>query len=264
MDIRKDLESVAPFISRLLSVGEEFRAFDRDWSHLKNQEDFRFVSRVPYEDRHKVEAVYADGRDMAIYMYDSLLAINYDFSRYPTLSAVIEEFKNSWVYGNYKQEVPDIAKATCERHDVELWSVNQMVALFKKQEQLLAAVRVTLQMLKDSDLYKMENGMPIEKKEASIFLNGIRDSSINVNSAGATASVVKNYNEPTIFTDLISAIKSNGFDAETESHLIDNVQALAASHQSGGFKEAYKDFMQNISAHITVFAPFISGLSALL
>ncbi|MFI8748959.1 hypothetical protein ACIGG6_02980 [Vreelandella lionensis] len=42
------------------------------------------------------------------------------------------------------------------------------------------------------------------------------------------------------------------------------MQALAASHQSGGFKEAYKDFMQNVSAHITVFSPFISGLSGLL
>ncbi|WP_312479437.1 hypothetical protein [Stutzerimonas nitrititolerans] len=264
MDIRKDLESVAPSISRLLSVGEEFRGFDKDWSHLKNQEDFRFISRVPHQERYKVEALYAGGRDMAIYMYDSLLSINYDFSRYPTLTAIIEAFKNSWVYGNYDQEVPDVAKATCEKHDVNLWSVNQMVALFKKQEQLLAAVRVTLQMLQDSDLYKMENGIKIMKQEANINVSGVSGSSININSAGATASVTNNYNEPTIFADLISAIKSNGFDSETESKLIDNVQALAASHQSGGFKEAYKDFMQNISAHITVFSPFITGLSALL
>jgi hypothetical protein len=264
LDIRKDLESVAPYISRLLSVGEEFRTFDRDWSHLKNQEDFRFISRIPHQERHKVEALYAEGRDMAIYMYDSLLATNYDFSRYPTLTTIIEAFKNSWAYGNYDQEIPDVAKATCAKHDVNLWSVNQMAALFKKQEQLLAAVRVTLQMLQDSDLYKMENGIKIMKQEANIHVSGVSGSSININSAGATASVTNNYNEPTIFADLISAIKSNGFDGETESKLIDNVQALAASHQSGGFKEAYKDFMQNISAHITVFSPFITGLSALL
>lgn len=264
MDIRRDLESVAPYISRLLSVGEEFRAFDKDWSHLKNQEDFRFVSRVPYEERHKVEAVYADGRDMAIYMKDALLAINSDFSRYPTLTAIVEAFKSSWVYGNYDPEVPDVAKAVCAEHDVDLWSVNQMVALFKKQEQLLAAVRVTLQMLQNSDLYNMENGKPIMKQEANIHVNGVLGSSININSPGATASVMCNYNEPTIFADMISAVKSHGFDSETESVLVDNVQALAASHQSGGFKEAYKDFMQNVSAHITVFSPFISGLSGLL
>jgi predicted ribosome-associated RNA-binding protein Tma20 len=211
-----------------------------------------------------VEALYADGRDMAIYMYDSLLAINSDFSRYPTLTAIIEAFKNSWAYENYDKEVPDVAKATCAKHEVNLWSVNQMAALFKKQEQLLAAVCVTLQILKDSDLYKMENGIKTMKQETNIHVSGVSGSSININSAGATASVTNNYNEPTIFADLITAIKSNNFDGETESKLIDNVQALAASHQSGGFKEVYKDFMQNVSAHMTVFSPFITGLSALL
>ncbi len=264
MDIRKDLESVAPYISRLLSVGEEFRSFDRDWSHLKNREDFRFVSRVPQQERHKVEAVYACGRDMAIYMYGSLLSINDDFSRYPTLTAIIEAFKNSWVYGNYDQDIPHVAKAICEKHHVNLWSVDQMVVLFKKQEQLLAAVRVTLQMLKNSDLYKMENGIAIMRQEANIHVSGVSGSSININSSGATANVANNYNEPAIFADLISAIKSNYFDRETELNLIDNVHALAASHRGGSFKDAYKDFMQNISAHITVFTPFISGLSALL
>ncbi|MNE89879.1 hypothetical protein D3C80_1873360 [compost metagenome] len=63
---------------------------------------------------------------------------------------------------------------------------------------------------------------------------------------------------------MISAIKSNGFDSETEARLVDNVQALAVSHQKGGFTEAYRDFMQNVSAHITVFGPFIAGISALL
>lgn len=264
MDIRRDLESIAPHISRLLFIGAEFSNNDKDWSHLKNQEDFRFVSRVPYEKRHKVETVYADGRGMAIYMKDALLSINHDFSRYPTLTSIVEAFKNSWVYGNYDPDVPNVAKNICLESDVDLWSVNQMVILFKKQEQLLAAVRVTLQMLQNSELYKMESGEPIMKQEANIHLNGVSGSSININSSGATASVTTNYNEPTIFADLISAIKEQNLDSQTESSLIDNVQALAASHRSGGFKEAYKDFMQNVSAHITVFSPFIAGLSALL
>lgn len=264
MEIRKDLDSVAPYISRLLSIGEEFRTFDKDWSHLKNQEDFRFVSMVPYEKRHKVEAVYADGRDMAIYMYDALLSINSDFNRYPTVTAIVEAFKNTWVYGSYDPEVPNVAKEVCAKHNVDLWSISQMVALFKKQEQLLEVVRVTLRILENSDLYKMENGIPIMKQEANIQVSGNSGSSININSSEATASVTTNYNEPTIFSEMISAIKSNMLDNTTEKVLIDNVQALAASHQSGGFKEAYKDFMQNVSAHITVFSPFIPDLAALL
>lgn len=177
MDIRKDLESVAQYISRLLSIGYEFSRFDKDWVHLKNEEDFRFISRIPFATRNKVEAVYAEGRDMALYMSDELLSINSDFSKFPTLTAIIERFKDTWVYGNYDSEVPNIAKKTCEENAVQLWSVEQMCSLFKKQEQLLAAVRITLQMLQDSDLYKMENGLPLMKQEANIHVSGISGSS---------------------------------------------------------------------------------------
>ncbi|HCT3566605.1 TPA: hypothetical protein OTU00_004781 [Escherichia coli] len=264
MDIRKDLESVAQYISRLLSIGYEFSRFDKDWVHLKNEEDFRFISRIPFATRNKVEAVYAEGRDMALYMSDELLSINSNFSKFPTLTAIIERFKDTWVYGNYDSKVPNIAKKTCEENAVQLWSVEQMCSLFKKQEQLLAAVRITLQMLQDSDLYKMENGLPLMKQEANIHVSGISGSSINIHSSGATATTTTNYNEPTIFNEMIEAIKSKNFDGATESHLIDNVQALAASHQSGCFKEAYKDFINNVSAHITVFTPFLAGISSLL
>lgn len=57
-----------------------------------------------------MEAVYAEGRDMALYMSDELLSINSDFSKFPTLTAIIERFKDTWVYGNYDSEVPNIAK----------------------------------------------------------------------------------------------------------------------------------------------------------
>lgn len=63
---------------------------------------------------------------------------------------------------------------------------------------------------------------------------------------------------------MVNAIKNAGLDSETEKELIDNTQALAVAHENGYFSKAYKDFMQNISAHITVFTPFLSGLAALL
>ncbi len=95
-------------------------------------------------DRYKVEKVYCDGRDMAIFMKDALSAINYDFSRYPTLTAVIEGFQGTWVYGAYDPKVPDVAREICAVHEVNLFSVNQMIDLFKQQEKLLKVVRETL------------------------------------------------------------------------------------------------------------------------
>ena len=264
MVIRKDLEPVLPYISRLLSIGQEFSNNEKIWINLKNNEDFRFVARIPHDARYKVEAVYCDGRDMSIYMGNSLSAINYDFSRYPMLTSIIEGFKNSWVYGNYDSGVQDVARNVCVENDVVLWSVNQMIELFNEQVKLLSAVRVTLQILKDSELYKIENGLPIMTQESNIHVSGVSGSSINIYSSGATATVSSTYEEPTIFKEILSAIKSHKLDQETEIMLIENAQLLSASHRSGTFTGVYKDFMQNVSAHITVFTPFIAGLTSLL
>ncbi|MBQ4864367.1 hypothetical protein J8L98_21995 [Pseudoalteromonas sp. MMG013] len=265
MEIRKDLEEVSPYIARLLSFSKEFSDNNKDWGHLKNQEDFKFIHKVPDNDRHKVEALYCGGRDMAIYMASTLAEVNYDFTRFPTLTSIVEGFNESWVNGNYDPEVPDTAIETCKTHDVNLWSVNQMYHLFKRQEKLLSAIRGTLNILKNSDLYKLENGIEImSKDQTTINVSGNSSSSININSDNATASVSQTYNEPDIFNEIISEIKSADLDDVTKQELIDNTQALAVSHESGTFSEAYKDFMQNVSAHITVFTPFLAGLSALL
>jgi len=238
VEVRRDLESVAPHISRLLNIGLEFYNHDKDWVHLKNEEDFRFIVRVPAGKRYKVEAVYSTGRDMAMYMGSSLLEINTDFGRYPTLTSVVEHFKDSWVYGGYPPEILEEAKKVCTDHGIELWSVGQMITLFNRQERLLEAVRSTLEMLKRSDLYREENGEIIVKKEANITLSGVSGSSININSAGATATVKTSYQQPAVFDELIAAVKTQGFDGKTEGELLKNVEDLAVGHKEGPFREA--------------------------
>ncbi|SBW78656.1 hypothetical protein PVE_R1G0768 [Pseudomonas veronii 1YdBTEX2] len=265
MDIREDLRDVSGQIARLLALSNVFAENNKYWAHLKNDEDFNRVYRIPEKDRYKVESIYADGRDMAIYMMDALAEINFNYARYPTLTSIIEGFQNTWVYGNYNKETPDIAKEICSTYDIDLWSVRQMFKLFKDQEKLLAAVRATLAMLQNSNLYKEENGMPTQEKHPhQINLTGINSSSININSDGASAAVNQTYNEPAVFSEIITAIKLQGLDPIIEGELIDNTHMLAAGHKSGTFKDAYIDFMQNVSAHITVFGAFLPALSALL
>ncbi|MCP4992069.1 MAG: hypothetical protein GY928_40260 [Colwellia sp.] len=265
MEIRKDLVEVSPYISRLLSFSKEFSESENYWSHLKNKEDFKFISRIPHQEQNKVEALYCDGRDMAIYMSSALSEVNFDFSAYPTLSSIVHGFDESWVNGNYDPNVPDVAAETCASHGVELWSVNQMISLFRKQEKLLSAVRVTLNVLKRTDLYKLENGIEImEEKKSIVNVSGVTGSSININSDNANASVTQTYNEPSIFSDIIEVLKNADLAESTRSELIDNTQSLALAHEKGTFSESYKEFMQNVSAHITVFTPFLTGLAALL
>lgn len=265
MDVRKDLQSVSEFISRLLSFSEEFSKCNKDWAHYKNNEDFYLIEKISPEDKYKVERVYSIGRDMALFMKDALEAINFDFSRYPTLTSIIEAFQETWVYGHYDSTVPYTASAICEKYEIRPWSVGQMVCLFKRQERILDAIRLTLDILKSTNLYKLENGIVImESKSASITVTGVTGSSVNIHSAGASASVRSVQNEIEIFSEIISAIKSAKLNPDEEQNLIDKTNLLATSYKKGSYKEAYKDFMANISSHVTIFSPFIGCLASLL
>lgn len=265
MVVRKDFEDVSSYISRLLLFSQAFHENESYWGHLKNNEDFKFISKVPYTERHKIELLYSAGREMAIYMTGTLSEINYNVSKFPTLTSIIEVFDDSWVSGNYSEDIPEVAIQICKKYDIDLWSVSQMYNLFKEQEKLLSAIRVTLKILKCSNLYKLENGIEIvSDKHQVINVSGISKSSININSDNALATVNPTYNEPSIFGEMLNAIKNADLDSKAEKELIDNTQTLVIAHKSGNFSKAYKDFMQNISAHITIFTPFLSGLAMLL
>ena len=265
MEVRKDLLEVEGLFHRLLAIGSSFSKNIGYWSHLKNKEDFRNICRIPFEVRHLVEAVYADGRDMAQYMAWTIGDTNEDYAEYPTLTSIVEKFDGGWVYGFYNPDIPEVAKATCTKYNSNLWSVNQMVDLFRKQERSLAAVKITLQMLKETDLYKKENGIEIMKEtNPTISVSGVTGSAININSNGSNASVTSTYNEPAIFGEVLEAIAKSGLEPKEVELLSDNVKMLATSHETGTFSDTYKDFMQNVSAHITVLSPFLAGLSALL
>ena len=59
--VRNDLRDVEGLISRLLSIGETFRKNDKDWSHLKNREDWDRIDRASDERKKvQVERISAD------------------------------------------------------------------------------------------------------------------------------------------------------------------------------------------------------------
>lgn len=265
MEIRKDFEGVSLYIFRLLSFSQIFSDNDKTWNHLKNKEDYNLIYKFPVEERYKIEDMYRIGRSVAIYMKEELFEINCNFLKYPTLTSVIEKLHDTSVLRECNKKVPDMAVEICNKNNAKLWSVEQMHDLFKNQEKIIAVIRDTLDLLKSSDLYKLENKIEImDDKQKTIYVSGVSGSSININSNNATATVNQVYNEPEIFYEMIQTIKSSGLGSEDSKNLIDNTQALAVAHKNGNFSEAYIDFMQNISSHITVFTPFLSSLAAML
>ncbi|BCV41210.1 hypothetical protein [Shewanella algae] len=260
MEVRRDLNDVEALISRLLSIGEEYRNKDKWWSHLKNNEDWG-QTVWPIKDglkKAKIERVYADGRDMGLFMSDALAAINYDMTTYPTLTSIIKRFENTWVY-NDLQCVIDEAQQAFNELSLNSWAFNQMVSAFEEQMKLAEVVKQTLSLLAQSNLYKLENGLPVENDKPSINIQNVSNSNIAVQSEGAQQSIAVNEQ---VFEELLSAIKSS--DIESKEPLITAVEEMQAESKSGSIGESYKSFIGAAANHMTLIAPFIPALTAMI
>ncbi|OKH45638.1 hypothetical protein NIES30_19105 [Phormidium tenue NIES-30] len=159
MQIRNDFQSVSLQLNRLVEYARVFDSNNMEhWPHLKNNEDFKFIYSLQRKDRGPIEQIYCDGRDLAIFMSSRLTEFNYA-EYFPTLKSFVDSFLGGWVYQvdilrNTSQAAKDKSKSlqSCP------WAVNQMINLFDRQIEILIAIRQCLDSLRQSDLYKWEDG----------------------------------------------------------------------------------------------------------
>lgn len=168
MDIRPDFESVQEPLNRLVQLASAFRGFNlNEWPHYKNNEDFSRVYLLDWEVRRHFERIYSTGRDCAIALSDRLVAFNSP-DDHPTLTSFVHSFDGGWLY-----ELPDLeeivqeAKKQASAREDTPWAVWRMIELYEKQLQLAEAARDTVENLKKTRMYKIENGfVSIEEAEA--------------------------------------------------------------------------------------------------
>lgn len=259
MKIRGDLKEVEHLIARLISIGAEFARKDSDWSHYKNNEDYEKVYGISdFSKRSKIERIYADGRDMAGFMADALQSINSDFTEYPTLSSIIEKFQDTWSSDDLKPIIQE-AKDAAEELQFNNWAFRQMLSTLEEQLKLLDATSKSLQMLKTSDLYKLENGEKMAKENNSIKFGDITNSNINFNSSNVSQTLTANYE---VFSNIIEAIESS--EIENKEALITATKAMEVESKTGSIASSYKNFMSLAADHLTVFTPFLAALSTFL
>lgn len=170
MDIRRDLQDVATYLERLIVYAEVFQANNhKNWSHLKNREDYDRIYALPLQDERIFGRIYESGRDIAIHMSYKLRAFN-DAYEYPTLSSYIESFKDGWLDEiDLLKELSLNAKMKAEELQNCPWAVGQMIILFEDQIRLLEHVIHTLSILKNSKLYRIENGESMMEKDGSTY-----------------------------------------------------------------------------------------------
>lgn len=261
MKIRPDLREVEGLISRLLSIGEELRIKDKWWAHLKNNEDWGHYI-WPIKDvskKVKIERIYSDGRDMEIFLSEALGTINYDITTYPTLTSIVNGFDNTWI----NQDLDSVLQEAIAAHDslnLNCWAFAQMVTAYKEQMNLVGVVSQTLDLLKNSNLYKQENGLSMSIETQPIILSNISNSNVAINADNAEQNITIN---DAVFNELLEAILCS--DIEHKEKLITAVEEMKSAHEScSSISDAYKRFVALAASHMTVVAPFIPALSALL
>jgi hypothetical protein len=262
MDIRKDFESVATFIHRLAGLGEKFSHYNnQDWPHLKNREDFQRVYRFADKERIQFEDLYAKGRDCAGFMGSRLREFN-DVGQFPSLAEYIDSFDHSWV--NHRAELQafiDNIRVITDSLEHPPWAVSRMIEVFADQLRLLASVRKTLDLLKQTNLYRIEMGEAPVEKESNITIGQITGK-VNINSTDNSTNIT--IDSSSIFGGLSSAITNAPIEEKQKAQLLAKVEDLKQAEGSSGFVEKYKDFIQNAANHMSVISPFIPALTSLI
>lgn len=159
MQIRNDFQPASLILNRLVEYSKVFNNNNmREWPHLKNNEDFREVYSLPFEDRNPLEEIYATGRDLAVFMSSRLIEFNYA-EVFPTLKSFVDSFHGGWIYQiDQLKDIFQTAKNKSEQINHCPWAIRQMIKLFDRQIDLLVAIKQCLESLKDNDLYKWEIG----------------------------------------------------------------------------------------------------------
>lgn len=262
MDIRKDFESVAPFIHRLAGIGDQFAHNNMEtWSHLKNREDFSKIYLLPFKDRFQLEELYAKGRESASFMASRLHGFN-DVGQFPSLTDYVDSFDGTWVHDHenllaFLIEIQGITDVL----EHPPWAVRRMIVVFEDQLRLLASVRKTLDLLKKSNLYKIENGEAPVEKESGITIGSI-NGKVNIHSTDNSTNIT--IDSSPVFSGLREAISQASIEASQKSALLESAERLQQSVGTGGFVQTYKSFMQAAANHMTVIAPFVPALTALI
>ncbi|HHI4957556.1 hypothetical protein [Vibrio sp. NH-UV-68] len=262
MKIRNDFEEVSGLIGRLISIGEEFRGKDNWWSHLKHQEDWGQLV-WPIKDhsvKSKIERVYADGRDMELFLSGELESINFDITKYPTLTAVVERFDGTWIddLDGLEQTLKEANEAK-DQNGQSCWAFDQMVITFKEQIELAKVVRQTINLLKNTNLYKLENGIPVDKETSTVHISNVSNSNVSVQSENVNQQIHVN---DALFDDIIKAIKSSEID--NKEPLVTAAEEMREGAKSGSILTAYQKFMGLAADHLAVLGPFLPALAALL
>jgi hypothetical protein len=79
-----------------------------------------------------------------------------------------------------------------------------------------------------------------------------------------TQSVTMTLSNAPVFTDLRNAVLESNIESAPRAELLARIEAMEDAHKTGGFVQRYQDFITCAANHMTLIAPFLPALAALL
>lgn len=267
MEIRKDFVSAATYLHRLSGIGDEFSRLNNGrWSHLKNQEDFEKVYAMEHPRRTVFESMYCDGREMAGYMADQLQKFN-SVVNFPTLADYVKSFDKTWCakVEELKQRIEEM-----KSHVVVAatpWSVREMIGIWEDQVKLLGTIVDTLDLLKQTDIYRIEMGeiklSDLNKQQFNIGVVGnVHGGRVNVGSTDNSANI--NISADQVFTNIRDTLNTSNLSQHEKGNLLKCVEEMEANVGKPTFTKRYQDFIAAGANHMSLLSPFLPALSSLL
>jgi hypothetical protein len=172
--IREDFSGATEPLTRLSMYGEQFHHFNTDdWVAYKNQGDFDRIYTTGGDVQAGGQFIYGTGRDVAINWSSWLSEFN-SVGDYPTLTTYIEfvELQLPWQVAKLEEVIAN--GKTIEEYARTSWSLLGMLDLTRRQLNILKAVKLAVEDLKETALYKRENRIPMkpESTQPSIVVHG--------------------------------------------------------------------------------------------
>lgn len=169
--------------------------------------------------------MYVKGRDYALFMGIRLKEFN-DIGQFPTFTLYVDSFKETWAYGHKNlQDFIDEIKALASSQERKLWSVERMIEIFEDQLMLLKVVRQTVELLKTTNLYKVEKGTAPVEKEHGIHIGQITGK-VNIHSVDNSTNIT---NDPSVFLYLRDAIINSDIEKTAKNRLLQDIESMKRS-----------------------------------
>ncbi len=258
---RTDLDDAAQSITTLFKIGVEMKEIERNgWSHWKNKEDYSRIYGLPHKHRYPMELIYSDGRSFCGDIGSYTNQFVYDHSGYPTVTKIVQTLDRYIERLNFDKTLTDALTARDLSNFHNNFAFESMCYQFERQMEIVANIKVVIKLLRGTDQYKRENGMPTSKNSGGITVHGSSNVNISSGSHNSQQTITVNDELAELVRQMIDAVKASS--VPDQDAMVTAIEELKDTKPSPTSR--YRTFIDKTKDHMTIFGPFIAPLTKLL